>query len=72
MLGNIYSSTMFRYHEFGIKLPTGCNVTVEKETITGDAKEEFALLCKALSDLDNRVLEMVMISKSKKIPYKVR
>ena len=63
---------MFRYHEFGIKLPTGCNVTVEGETTTSDAKDEFALLCKVPSDLDNYVLEMVMITQYKKTQYKVR
>ena len=70
LLGDIYSSTMFRYHEFGIKLPIGCNVTVERET--GAAKDEFALLCKVPCHLDNHLLEMVMVSKSKKTQYNVR
>lgn len=64
MLVDIYSS-MFRYHEFGIKLPIGCKVAVEREATT-DAKDEYALLCKVPRDLDSSVLDMVMVSKSKK------
>jgi len=63
---------MFRYHEFGIKLPIGCKVAVEREATTSDAKDEYALLCKVPRDLDSRVLDMVMVSKSKKRQYKVR
>ena len=36
------------------------------------AKEEYALLCRVPLDLDQKTLETVMKSKSKKIEYRVR
>lgn len=47
-----------------MKLPIGCNVIVEREA--SGAKDEYALLCKAPSDLDDAMMEMVMKSKSAK------
>ena len=61
----------FRYHEFGIELPISCHVTVEREDV-GVAKEEYALLSRVPLDLDEKTLETVMRSKSKKIEYRVR
>lgn len=43
---------------------------VEREA--SGAKDEYALLCKVPSDLDDAMMEMVMKSKSAKTEYKVR
>lgn len=65
------SAIYLRYHEFGIKLPVGCQVDIEREE-SSKAKEEYALLCKVPRDLDDQTLEIVMKSKSKKLQYRVR
>jgi len=58
------------FHEFGIKLPVGCRVNVERED-SSVAKDEYALLCKVPQDLDEETKGTVMRSKSKRKEYRV-
>ena len=44
---------------------------MEKEG-SSEAKEEYALLCKVPHDLDEKTLDTVMNSKSRKLKYSVR
>lgn len=57
------------YHEFGIKMPVGSQVKVEREV---GGRDEFGLLCIVPDDLSEEILNTVMRSRSLKKTYQVR
>lgn len=59
----------FSYHQFGIKLPVGAHVKVQREV---GGLDEFGLLCIVPDDLTEEVLNTVMRSRSLKKTYQIR